>query len=79
MFHPEFTGVYSDNWFTELAYARGQVIQARDIVFEHRHPIFTGKPMDATHAAQNAPERYAHGKEVLDKLRAAKLPTVCQS
>lgn len=70
LFHTEFTGVYSDNWFTELAYARGQVIQARDIVFEHRHPIFTGKPMDATHAAQNAPDRYAHGKAVLDKLRA---------
>lgn len=71
LFHPEFTGVYSDNWFTELAHARGQVIQARDIVFDHRHPIFTGKPMDATHAAQNAPERYVQGKAVLEKLRAA--------
>lgn len=70
LFHPEFTGVYSDNWFTEVAYARDQVIEARDIVFDHRHPIFTGKPMDATHAAQNAPERYAQGKAVLDKLRA---------
>jgi glycosyltransferase involved in cell wall biosynthesis len=40
MFHPYFNGVYSDNWFTREAYRRGQVIDARDLVFTHNHPIF---------------------------------------
>jgi predicted O-methyltransferase YrrM len=40
MFHPYFTGVYSDNWFTREAYRRGQVIDAKDLVFTHSHPFF---------------------------------------
>ena len=68
LFHPDFTGVYSDNWFTKQAYDRGAVIQARHIEFLHQHPIFTGEAMDATHAAQNAPHRYAEGKAVYDRL-----------
>jgi hypothetical protein len=69
LFHPDFTGVYSDNWFTKVAYERGAVIQAREIEFLHQHPIFTGEAMDATHAAQNAPHRYGEGKAVFDRLR----------
>ncbi len=72
LFHPDFTGVYSDNWFTQTAYARGQVIEARDIVFQHKHPAFDTAPMDATYAAQNSPERYAQGKAVYDELAKGK-------
>jgi hypothetical protein len=71
MFHPEFTGVYSDNWFTDCAYKREAVIEARDITFEHQHPIATGKPMDRTYAEQNAPERYAQGEAVYQRLQQA--------
>lgn len=70
MFHPWFTGVYSDNWFTEQAYARGAVIEARDIVLNHMHPLKEGIPMDETYQKQNAPERYAQGRAVMDELRA---------
>jgi hypothetical protein len=69
-FHPRFTGVYSDNWFTHLAYQRGQVIEARDLVFQHQHPAFGTKDMDATYAAQNAPARYVEGKAIFDDLLA---------
>jgi hypothetical protein len=69
LFHPAFTGVYSDNWFTELAYARKCVIEARDIHFQHQHPIATGAPLDATYAAQNAPERYVAGQQIIARLR----------
>lgn len=68
LFHPAFTGVYSDNWATDVAYARGQVIEARDLVFFHDHPIFTGKEMDETYLRQNAPARYERGKNVYDRL-----------
>jgi len=43
MFHPLFWGVYSDNWFTKEAYRRGMVIEARDLVFTHNHPLFNGQ------------------------------------
>lgn len=68
LFHPWFTGVYSDNWFTDMAYARGQVIDAKDIVFQHNHPIATGENWDKTYAEQNAPHRYAEGEAVYRKL-----------
>lgn len=69
MFHPWFTGVYSDNWFTELAYARGAVIEARDLVFAHDHPAAGKRPMDETYLRQNAPERYEIGRTIIEDLR----------
>ncbi|MDD5351102.1 MAG: class I SAM-dependent methyltransferase [Chthoniobacteraceae bacterium] len=70
LFHPFFTGVYSDNWFTQEAYARKAVIEARDIVFTHDHFLKTGEDPDATYAAQNAPARYADGAKTIADLRA---------
>lgn len=69
LFHPWFTGVYSDNWFTDEAYRRGQVIEARDLVFQHQHPAFGSAKMDATYAQQNAPARYVHGEQVYHELQ----------
>ncbi len=69
LLHPEFKSVYSDDWFTELAYRREQVIDARDLVFQHNHPIATGKPLDQTYLDQNSEERYRDGKATLERLR----------
>lgn len=69
MFHPWFTGVYSDNEATERAYRRGQVIQARDVVFNHEHPIWDKAKWDRTYAEQNAPERYQQGLQVYNELK----------
>lgn len=68
LFHPWFTGVYSDNWFTHKAYKRGAVIEARDLVFKHHHPAFGADNMDATYEQQNAPARYEEGKAIFDEL-----------
>ena len=68
LFHPWFTGVYSDNWFTHKAYERGAVIEARDLVFKHHHPAFGADNMDATYEQQNAPARYEEGKAIFDEL-----------
>ena len=68
LFHPWFTGVYSDNWFTHCAYQRGAVIEARDVVFRHHHPYSTGELLDETYERQNAPERYAEGKALMEYL-----------
>jgi hypothetical protein len=73
LFHPDFRGMYSDNWFCELAQKRGSVIDARErLTFDHDHPAFTGKPLDETYARQNAPEEYAHGLAVIKRLREGK-------
>jgi hypothetical protein len=72
MFHPNFTGVYSDNWFTSEAYRRNAVIEARDLVFMHDHPAKTGAPMDETYLRQNNPERYEEGRRIKDDLYAKK-------
>jgi len=72
LFHPQFTGVYSDNYFTNCAYARGQVIEARDLVFTHDHPAGGKKPSDATYEAQNAPARYAEGERVMKWLASGR-------
>ena len=62
MFHPEFFSVYSDDYFTKKAYDEGVVIEARDIVFEHLHPIFGKGEMDAIYARSNEDYRYIMGK-----------------
>ncbi|MCX6924712.1 MAG: class I SAM-dependent methyltransferase, partial [Verrucomicrobia bacterium] len=72
LFHPAFMGVYSDNWFTDEAYRRGAVIEARDIRFVHEHPIKTGKPMDKTYAEQNSQARYAEGLEIYLRLQSGR-------
>ena len=70
LFHPDFTGVYSDNYFTDIAYQRNQVINARDLVFEHNHPAFSSaRWVDETYARQNAPERFEAGQLVYNRLK----------
>ena len=68
MFHPEFTGVFSDNYFTNEAYFDDVVVLAKELVFEHHHPIFKGGAMDATYAAQNSNEAYKRGRAIYDRL-----------
>lgn len=74
-FHPDFLSVYSDDWFTHCAYRDGVVIEARDFVIEHQHPLFTGAPVDQTTAESNTAARYAQGKSVFDRLLATELPS----
>jgi hypothetical protein len=45
MFHPDYQesdGIYSDNEFTERAYAEQAVVEARHIQFKHENPMFAG-------------------------------------
>jgi hypothetical protein len=62
---PEYFGVYSDDEFSFRAYQRGLVIDARDIVFEHRHPsFFSEAAYDETHRRQNDDARYQEGRKI---------------
>jgi hypothetical protein len=67
LFAPSYSGVFSDDEFTFRAYRDGVVVEARDLPFRHHHPLFAGVPVeqwDATHRAQNHPERYRQGRAV---------------
>jgi hypothetical protein len=62
---PEYFGVYSDDEFSFRAYQNGVVIDARDIVLEHRHPSFFAETAyDETHRRQNEAARYREGRKI---------------
>lgn len=68
MFHPRYRGVFSDDHLTAMAYGQGRVVEARDVVFVHDHPLWTGGLLDDTYRRQNAPERYRDGQRVFASL-----------
>lgn len=68
---PGFKSVWSDGDVTYRAYRRNAVIEARDLVFEHKHPFFDKSvPMDPTYAAQNEPIRYSDGERLFNERNA---------
>ena len=70
MFHPSFTGVYSDNFLTDTATHRQQIIPAKDLIFTHYHPAFGLAPPDETYRRQNSPEQYEKGLAIYQRLTA---------
>lgn len=70
LFHEGFESVYSDDYFTWLAYKNDAVVEARDLVFMHNNPYFqTGNfEADETYKRSNAPEKYERGKNLFDQL-----------
>lgn len=73
MFHPDYQtsdGIYSDNEFTERAYADGVVIEAKDIQFKHENPLFTKGNADEQLKNHNKPEFYDKGKTIYDRRKA---------
>jgi len=73
MFHPEFFSVYSDDYFTKKAYEDGVIIEARDIIFEHLHPVFGKAPMDEIYARSNENYRYQMGQGIMRRLEEGTL------
>jgi hypothetical protein len=74
LFHPDYQesdGLYSDNEFTDRAYADGVVIEARDLKFVHENPMFTKKETDKQLVNHNKPEFYEKGKAIYEKRKAA--------
>jgi len=74
LFHPEYEGMYADDEFTEKARRDGVVVDARHLLFEHRHWIGTTVPFDDIYKRQNSQERYDRGLEILGRRRAQGFP-----
>jgi hypothetical protein len=65
MFCPDYSSVWSDNEFTWRAHRDGVIVEARDLIFEHRHPTFhPNVPVDRTYRHQNSAEAHRRGKEI---------------
>jgi len=74
LFHPDYQesdGIYSDNEFTERAYAEQVIIEARHIKFTHDNPMFTGGQPDEQLKNHNKPEFYEKGKAIYEKRKAS--------
>ncbi len=67
--YPEYESMESDVDMLEHALVDGVVIQAYDLVFEHRHVSLGKSPDDAVYRKQNRPEAYKLGKEIIARRR----------
>lgn len=68
-FYPEYASVFGDDELTEHAYHDGVVIQARHLMFEHRHPVFNKGEWDEVYERENAPDLYESGRAILHRRR----------
>jgi hypothetical protein len=60
----------ADTDYTEMAKALGQIVNARDLVFEHRHYTNGKAKEDATYLRQNSAAAWERGRAVLQRRRA---------
>lgn len=84
VFYPEYESMFADNDFCAAARQDGVVIDARHLMFPHRHAMFDGngewkredwtKTLDAAYLAQNRSEAFAIGQEVFKRRKASGFP-----
>jgi len=68
--YPEFTSMMADTDFTDAAEHDGVVIEARDIVIEHRHPFVTGAEQDSVSKHENETAAHELGARIFARRRA---------
>ena len=73
VFFPEYESMFADNDFCEHAKRDDVIIDARDLLFPHRHPMFDASvKKDAAYEAQNRREAYQLGENLLARRRASR-------
>jgi len=68
LFHEGFKSVFCDNYFTEKAYHKNKVIEARDLFFQHEHYSIGACAEDAVYKKGNSAQRYTEGKALYELL-----------
>jgi hypothetical protein len=72
VFFPEYESMFADNDFCESANHDGIVIDARHLMFPHRHPLYDHSvKMDAVYAEQSRAEAWQLGESILARRRAS--------
>jgi hypothetical protein len=70
LFYPEYWGMFADNDFTDVARRDGVVINARQLMFQHHHPLYGTGQWDKTYNWQNRTASYEHGRQIYDWRKA---------
>lgn len=70
VFYPEYESMMADNDFAAMAKRDGVVIDARHLVFPHKHWINQQRERDAQDDAQNRQEAYALGSRLFNARKA---------
>jgi hypothetical protein len=71
IFYPAYESMYADNDFFEETAIDGCAIEARDLLFEHRHYLFTpGVERDRAYDVQNRQPAYALGAQLFRERKA---------
>lgn len=71
VFYSRYESVFADNDFCEHAEKDGVVIDARHLLFPHKHWMNRSRPVDDQDRAQNRPEAYQTGKAIFEKRQAS--------
>lgn len=68
--HPAYDSMYADDDFTQHALHDGVVIEARHLLFEHRHPTYNkSAKWDEVYRHENAERSYAKGQAIFEQRR----------
>ena len=59
--HPSYESMFGDNEWTACAIRDDVVIEARNIVYDHRHPMLGKGTLDAVYEQENRNEAYRNG------------------
>lgn len=70
VYHPDYVSMYADDELTEVARRRGRLVDARHLVFPHRHYSLLGTEPDATYRRQNSRRAWREGWRVYQRHRA---------
>jgi hypothetical protein len=66
--HPAFKSVFADCWHTFISHLDEVRVDARDIKFDHRHPVFGKNEWDDVYREQNSEERSKEGEKIFNQL-----------
>jgi hypothetical protein len=69
IYHPAYISMWADDDLTRVAEREGALVDARHLVFPHRHMFVGRADADATYARQNSNRSWWHGWRVYEKRR----------
>lgn len=67
IYHPDYISMWADDDLTEVAKREGALVDARHLVFPHRHMFLALADADDTYARQNSNRSWWHGWRTYEK------------
>jgi hypothetical protein len=74
LLHPSYSSLFSDTELTAVAYLEGAVINARHLLFEHRHHHIGKRPRDAVDRRHSSALRWREGQRLFEARQQSGYP-----